>query len=105
MLTRPRWVANNIQPDYKRSVAIAMLISIANASGLAASQIYPIYDAPRYIKGNAISLGGEVIALVCVGLIYMLLKYRMRQKERMIAEGHESNGKAGDRGLDFKYVF
>ncbi|RSL53522.1 hypothetical protein CEP51_014878 [Fusarium floridanum] len=99
------WVSNNIQPDYKRSVAISMLISIGNASGLAASQIYPISDAPRYIMGNAISLGGEVIALFCIGLLYALLKYRMRQKERMLAEGSESNGMEDDRGLGFKYVF
>jgi hypothetical protein len=98
-------VSNNIQPDYKRSVAISMLISIGNASGLAASQIYPISDAPRYIMGNAISLGGEVIALLCIGLLYALLKYRMRQKERMLAEGLESNGMEDDRGLGFKYVF
>jgi hypothetical protein len=100
-----RWVSNNVQPDYKRSVAISMLISLANASGMAASQIYPIKDAPRYIKGNAISLGGEVIALFCIGLIYALLKYRMRQKEKLLASGHYSNGKEGDRSLDFKYVF
>lgn len=82
-----------------------MLISIGNASGLAASQIYPIGDAPRYIMGNAISLGGEVIALICIGLLYALLKYRMRQKERMLAEGLETNGMEDDRGLGFKYVF
>lgn len=82
-----------------------MVISIANASGLAASQIYPSYDAPRYIMGNAISLGSEVIALLCVGLIYVLLKWRMRQKERLLAQGQESNGKKGDMALDFKYVF
>ncbi|KAF4462009.1 allantoate transport [Fusarium albosuccineum] len=99
------WVSNNIQPDYKRSVAISMLISIGNASGMAASQIYPIQDAPRYIMGNAISLGGEVIALFCIGLIYALLKYRMRQKDRLLAEGKESNGKKGDQGLEFRYVF
>lgn len=98
-------MSNNIQPDYKRSVAISMLISIGNASGLAASQIYPISDAPRYIMGNAISLGGEVIALLCIGLLYALLKYRMRQKQRMLAEGLESNGMEDDRGLGFKYVF
>ncbi|KAH8171214.1 major facilitator superfamily protein [Sarocladium implicatum] len=99
------WVANNIQPESKRSVAIAMLISIANASGLAASQIYPSYDAPRYIMGNAISLGSEFIALACVGLIYALLKWRMREKNRLLAEGKESNGKQGDMALDFEYVF
>jgi MFS family permease len=99
------WVSNNTQPDSKRSVAIAILISLANASGLASSQIYPVSDAPRYVKGNAISLGGEAVALLCVGLISALLKYRMRQKERLLAEGKESNGKQGDQSLDFKYVF
>ncbi|KAJ0278337.1 hypothetical protein COL940_007341 [Colletotrichum noveboracense] len=99
------WVSNNIQPDYKRSVSIAMLISLANASGMAASQIYPSYDAPRYIMGNAVSLGGEVIALICIGLIYALLKWRMRRKERLLAEGKESNGKNGDQALHFQYVF
>ncbi|EKJ72338.1 hypothetical protein FPSE_07458 [Fusarium pseudograminearum CS3096] len=99
------WISNNVQPDYKRSVAIATIISIGNASGMAASQIYPIQDAPRYVKGNAISLGGELIALVCVGLIYVLLKYRMSQKAKLLAMGKDSNGKEDDRSLDFEYVF
>ncbi|RFN44813.1 allantoate transport protein [Fusarium flagelliforme] len=99
------WISNNVQPDYKRSVAIATIISIGNASGMAASQIYPIGDAPRYVTGNAISLGGEVIALVCIGLIYGLLKWRMKQKEKALARGDDSNGKEGDQSLEFKYVF
>lgn len=72
---------------------------------MAASQIYPIGDAPRYVTGNAISLGGEVIALVCIGLIYSLLKYRMRQKRKLLAMGEVTNGKEGDQSLEFKYVF
>ena len=55
--------------------------------------------------GNAISLGSEFIALACVGLIYLLLKWRMREKNRLLAEGKEYNGKQGDMALDFKYVF
>lgn len=84
---------------------LAILISLANASGMAASQIYPSYDAPRYVMGNAISLGGETIALLSVGLVYLLLKWRMRQKRRLLAEGKETNGKQDDRGLNFDYVF
>ncbi|KAK7427316.1 hypothetical protein QQZ08_006253 [Neonectria magnoliae] len=99
------WVSNNIRPDYKRSVAISVVISIGNASGMAASQIYPIKDAPRYIMGNAVSLGGEVIALISIGFVYMLLKYRMKQKDRLLAEGKDSNGKEGDQSLGFTYVF
>ncbi|XWW93061.1 hypothetical protein V2A60_000989 [Cordyceps javanica] len=98
------WVSNNIHPDYKRSVAIAMVVSIGNAAGLAASQIYPIGDAPRYLVGNSISLGFESLALACVALIYMLLRYRTRQKEGLISQGVDSNGKEGDQSLDFDYV-
>lgn len=100
-----RWLSNNTHPDYKRSIAISIVLSVGNASGMAASQIYPSKDEPRYIMGNAVSLGGDVIALFCVGLMYVLFKYRMREKERLLAEGHTSNGKEDDRGLGFKYVF
>ena len=71
---------------------------------MAASQIYPIDDAPRYIVGNSLSLGFEVLALLSVGAIYMLLKHRTKQKEKLLSEGVESNGKQGDQSLDFKYV-
>lgn len=81
-----------------------MVVSIGNASGLAASQIYPSRDAPRYIVGNSISLGFETLALVCVGLVYLLLQYRTRQKQKLISQGVQSNGKMGDQALDFNYV-
>lgn len=81
-----------------------MVVSIGNAAGLAASQIYPIGDAPRYIVGNSISLGFESLALVSVALIYVLLRYRTRQKEKLISQGIDSNGKEGDQSLDFDYV-
>ena len=42
------WVSNNIKPEHKRSAALPFLISIANVSGVAASQVYPDYSAPRY---------------------------------------------------------
>ncbi|UNI23800.1 hypothetical protein JDV02_009597 [Purpureocillium takamizusanense] len=99
------WVSNNIHPDDKRSVAIAVVISIANCAGAAASQIYPITDQPRYILGNSLSLGFESGALVGVAAIYFLFKYRMRQKEKLLSQGIESNGKEGDYSLDYKYLF
>ncbi|KAF1738864.1 putative transporter C11D3.18C [Beauveria bassiana] len=88
----------------QRSVAIAMVVSIGNAAGLAASQIYPIGDAPRYLVGNSVSLGFESLALACVALIYMLLRYRTGQKKKLMSQGIESNGKEGDQSLDFDYV-
>ncbi len=66
--------------------------------------MYPIGDAPRYVLGNSLSLGFEVLALLAVGAIYALLRHRTKQKEKLISEGVESNGKTGDQSLDFKYV-
>lgn len=41
------WVSNNVKPDHKRSAALPLFISIANVSGVAASQVYPAFTAPR----------------------------------------------------------
>lgn len=82
-----------------------MVISVGNISGLVASQIYPASDKPRYIKGNAVSLGLEAGALISVVLIYTLLRRRMAQKERLLAEGKTENGKHGDQALDFRYIY
>lgn len=43
------WVANNLKPDYKRSVGLALYFSFANISGAVAGQIYPATDSPRYV--------------------------------------------------------
>ena len=98
------WVANNLAPDYKRSVGIPLFASLANISGTISSQIYPSTDAPRYLKGNAISLAMEAMACGGVVLVWYLLKRRDQRKERLIAEGARDNGFDDDRGLKFRYA-
>lgn len=70
------WLSNNLSPDYKRSVGIPLAASIANISGVLSGQIYPPVDAPRYVHGNAISLGLEFVALAGVIALFGLLKWR-----------------------------
>ncbi|PGH09889.1 hypothetical protein AJ80_07599 [Polytolypa hystricis UAMH7299] len=98
------WVSGNIKPDHKRAVGLPLFISIANASGLVSSQIYPASDGPRYIKGNAISLAGEALAIASVWLIFLILRRRNIKKDQLIAQGVTDNGKEGDQALDFKYT-
>lgn len=64
------WVSNNIKPDYKRSAALPIVLSIANISGVAASQVYPNYTAPRLVPPSS-SHEGSV-------LIYSALSWEMR---------------------------
>ncbi|KAF7545218.1 hypothetical protein G7Z17_g9358 [Cylindrodendrum hubeiense] len=91
------WVTNNLQNEHVRSVGIPLLISIANASGIASSQIYPSKDKPRYIMGNSISLGMEVIAWLSVGLIYAVVRRRQSKRATLVANGEASE-------TEFKYI-
>lgn len=98
------WVSNNLAPDYKRSVGVPLFICLGNISGIASSNIYPASDSPRYIMGNAVSAAMEFLALGCVFVMWWTLKQRNEEKVKQKAEGAESNGKEGDRALDFIYT-
>lgn len=99
------WVSNNLAPDDKRSVGIPLFASLANISGAVASQIYPSSDGPRYVKGNAISLGMEAFACGGILAIWFMLSRRDKAKAKLEAEGVEDNGYGTeDRGLGFRYT-
>jgi hypothetical protein len=98
------WLANNIKPDFKRSVGIPLFASLSNISGVISSQIYPPSDSPRYTMGISVSLAMEFIAMVGIAGIYILLRRRNVQKEKLRREGVSTNGKEGDKGLDFEYI-
>ncbi|KAL1301875.1 hypothetical protein AAFC00_006057 [Neodothiora populina] len=97
------WVSNNLAPDYKRSVGVPVFICLGNISGIVASNIYPSTDSPRYITGNAVSAGMESLALGCILAMWMILRNRNLEKEKMRMDGAETNGKEGDKALDFVY--
>ena len=99
------WVSNNIIPEHKRAVAIPLFFSLANCAGFISSQIYPASDGPRFIAGNGVSLGVEVVSAVAAGLMILLCRRRNLQKKRLISEGVTDNGRIDDRGLDFVYIY
>jgi hypothetical protein len=69
---------------------------LANISGIASSQIYPASDKPRYIKGNSVSLGMEMVALLGVACMYLLLRYRNKRRSSQEADENGSG--------DFKFI-
>ncbi|KAJ3473540.1 hypothetical protein NLG97_g10254 [Lecanicillium saksenae] len=73
------WLPNNSPRYGKRTTATGMQLTIGNASGIMSSFIYPIRDAPRYIRGHAVTL-----AMVATGtLIYgVLWAWYRRENER-----------------------
>ena len=95
------WTSINVAPEYKRSVALPLVLTVTNCSGLIGSQIYIPRDAPRYVMGNAVSMSCEIAALFGVCIMYFILRHRNAQKAKLRAEGATTNGKEGDKALDF----
>ena len=98
------WIVINISPEYKRSVALGLVTTMVNCSGLVGPQIYLPRDTPRYVMGNAVSMSCEIAALTGVGIMYFMLRSRNAKKVKLLAEGVTENGKEGDEALGFAFL-
>lgn len=97
------WMGTNLSPDNKRAFGLPFFYSIGNLSLLVSSQLYPSTQGPRYVQGNAVSAGLEVVAACLYAASRLILRRRNAQKKKLIAEGASTNGMVGDRALDFTY--
>ncbi|KIJ14071.1 hypothetical protein PAXINDRAFT_79925, partial [Paxillus involutus ATCC 200175] len=57
-------LANNLRGKYKRSIGMALQISVGNLGGVIGSNIFRIQDGPRYLLGY-----GMEIVFISVGLV------------------------------------
>ncbi|KAB5526397.1 major facilitator superfamily transporter [Coniochaeta sp. 2T2.1] len=64
------WLPNNTPRYGKRTTANGMQLTLGNASGIMAPFIYPSSNAPRYIKGNAVSLSMVGMATLIYGFMW-----------------------------------
>lgn len=97
------WVGTNLSPDAKRVFALPFFYSIGNLSMVVSSQLYPSMQGPRYIQGNAVSAGLEVVAGALYFASWFILRRRNAQKKKLLSEGATTNGQEGDRDINFVY--
>ncbi|KAB5542398.1 major facilitator superfamily transporter [Coniochaeta sp. 2T2.1] len=64
------WLPNNTPRYGKRTTANGMQLTLGNVSGIMAPFIYPSSNAPRYIKGNAVSLSMVGMATLIYGFMW-----------------------------------
>ncbi|KAI3325517.1 DNA-repair protein rad2 [Xylariaceae sp. AK1471] len=75
------WLPNNSPRYGKRTTANGMQLTIGNSSGIMASFIYASTDAPRYIKGNAISLSLVGVSALSFGLLWFWYARENRRRD------------------------
>ncbi|KAI8985572.1 MFS general substrate transporter [Trametes punicea] len=76
------WVSNNVEGSYKRSVALAMVISFGNINGAVSSNVYRAKDAPWYRLGHGIVLLYIGIGFVMSVIYFVFLKRENARRER-----------------------
>ncbi|KAI0043574.1 MFS general substrate transporter [Auriscalpium vulgare] len=76
------WVSNNVEGSYKRSVTLAMVISLGNINGAVSSNVYRARDKPWYHLGHGIVLVYIGIGLAASSTFYLLLRRENARRDR-----------------------
>ncbi|KAH0586475.1 hypothetical protein H2248_007706 [Termitomyces sp. 'cryptogamus'] len=78
------WYSNNTPSESRRAVVAAVMVALANSSGLISTNVFRARDEPQYIPALSTSaaFGGFCFILVASVGVYMRLENRRRNKEQ-----------------------
>ncbi|KAJ5787830.1 Major facilitator superfamily domain general substrate transporter [Penicillium paradoxum] len=79
------WLPTNLPRYAKRTYATGLQLTFGNISGVMSPFLYPNSEGPRFVRGNAVTLGLVGFASIVYGLMW--LSYRIINKRR--AQGLE----------------
>jgi predicted MFS family arabinose efflux permease len=98
------WVADVIpQPAAKRSIAIALINAIGNASSIYSSWLWPNKDAPRYIPGFATTTAWLGILCICAMVFaYFFKKHPVQTIDHATIMAGELRGRREAQEADTK---
>ncbi|KAF8807368.1 MFS general substrate transporter [Phlegmacium glaucopus] len=105
------WYSNNTPSESRRAVVAAVMVAIANSSGLISTNVFRAQDEPKYIPALATSaaFGGLCLLLVASTGIYMRIENRRRNKDQGVnITAADVNTEAlgdGPRSPSFRYMY
>jgi hypothetical protein len=98
LLTCLAWLSNNTPEDWKRAIALAIVIGMGNLGGTVGSNLFPEGHAPNYWMGYSICLG--VTAAAIASTLVLKGVYERMNGERRV-EGGDGEGSEDQ---EFRYV-
>jgi hypothetical protein len=103
------WLPTNLPRYGKRTFATGLQLTFGNVSGVMSPFLYKNSEAPRYVRGNAVTLGLVGFAGVLYGVMWVALrvinKRRARglEDEKITSLSEEEIQEMGDRNPRFVY--
>jgi hypothetical protein len=117
------WVANNVQPHYRRATAIGIAFIFTNSGGISQQSSLHLQiniksgilstwifnDPPRFAFATRLNLAFALGTAITSGMLAAYFIVRNREKERILAEGNvnasmEARITLGDAHPYFKYT-
>ncbi|PSN62894.1 MFS general substrate transporter [Corynespora cassiicola Philippines] len=104
------WLPTNSPRYGKRTTATGLQLSIGNCAGIMSSFLYPSSEAPRYVKGHAVTMAMVAFAIILFAVMWfyfaMVNKRRSEGKEDYKVEGltDEQIAELGDDSPRFVYT-
>ncbi|KAF4623564.1 hypothetical protein D9613_001776 [Agrocybe pediades] len=105
------WYSNNTPSESRRAVVAAVMVALANSSGLISTNVFRAKDEPKYVLALATSaaFGGLCLLLVASTGLYMRLENRRRnrlQNVNITAADVETEALAlGPKSPSFRYMY
>lgn len=105
------WMPSNIPSHYKRGVAQAMAMALANVSGTFTPFFYPTDDRPLYRMGHSACLGFMALTVAMHALTSVFLKRENKRRDhgernyRVEGKTREEIARLGDNHPDYRYMY
>ena len=85
------WLANNVQPHYRRATAIAIFAFAANIGGIVSPWFFT--DPPRFHKATSVNLAVSlVLAASCAGMV-VYFRAGNAKKRKKVEDYLQTHGK------------
>lgn len=90
------WLANNIQPHYRRATAVAFIFLMSNLGGIVSPWLFT--DPPRFHKATSVNLVAS-LGIAASSAVVMVYFRASNVKRRKMAENYlQTHGKGLGRG-------
>ncbi|KAF9457066.1 MFS general substrate transporter [Collybia nuda] len=105
------WYSNNTPSESRRAVVAAVMVALANSSGLISTNVFRAKDEPKYIPALATSAGFGGFCLILVAAVGTYMRFENRR--RNIAQGVNITAAdvdtaalgQGPKSPDFRYMY
>lgn len=102
------WISNTFAADSKSAVGLGAVIALTQVAGIAASQVFPISQAPQYRTGCAVTAGLMFLGFAGNLAMRFSLSWENKVKDRKYGKPEAGiavvMGDEADKAEGFRYI-